>query len=63
MESFTVLDNCPEASELVDYLQASAEKVRARLSRDLHDELGGLLVSAVMDVTFAEQALPLDDRL
>jgi signal transduction histidine kinase len=63
MESFTVLDNCPDASELVDYLHASAEVVRARLSRDLHDELGGLLVSAVMDVTFAEQALPIDDRL
>jgi signal transduction histidine kinase len=63
MEPITVLENCPDASELVDYLQASMEEAHARLSRDLHDEMGGLLVSAVMDVSFAEQALPIDDRL
>jgi signal transduction histidine kinase len=63
MDSFAPLESCPDANELVAYLHASAEKVHARLSRQLHDEMGGLLVSAVMDVSFAEQALPNDDRL
>src|ERR1700689_1587309 len=63
MESFAPLDSCPDANELVAYVHASAEKVHARLSRQLHDEMGGLLVSAVMDVSFAEQTLPNDDRL
>jgi signal transduction histidine kinase len=63
MEFFAPFNSCPDAYEMVAYLHASAEKIRARLSRELHDEMGGLLVSAVMDVAFAEQALPNDDRL
>jgi signal transduction histidine kinase len=63
MESITPLKSCPDPSEMVAYLHASAEKMHARLSRELHDDMGGLLVSAVMDVSFAEQALPADDRL
>lgn len=63
MESFAPLDACPDANEMVTYLQTSAEKARAFLSRELHDEMGGLLVSAVMDIAFAEQALPIDSHL
>ena len=63
MELFAPVDNCPDANDMVSYLQTSAEEVRTSLSRKLHDELGGLLVSAVMDIGFGEQALPADDPL
>jgi signal transduction histidine kinase len=63
MESLAPVDNCPDANDLVSYLQASAEEVRTSLSRKLHDEVGGLLVSAVIDISLAEQALPADDPL
>ena len=52
-----------DANEVIAYLQAVEEKYRAGLSRELHDEMGGLLVAAAMDVGFAEQALAQDDRL
>lgn len=44
-----------ELSELSNHLQAVREEEKARLARDLHDELGGILVSAKMDVAWAEQ--------
>jgi signal transduction histidine kinase len=37
--------------------ESNAEKEKIRLSRALHDELGGLLVAAAMDVSWAEQHL------
>ena len=40
--------------ELVDYLLAIREDERVALARTIHDELGGLLVSARMDVGWAE---------
>lgn len=48
---------------MVDHLQVSLENARGSLSRQLHDEMGGMLVSAVMDVAFAEQNIPIDDQL
>jgi signal transduction histidine kinase len=57
------LANCPDTQQLVEYLQGLAESERVSLSRELHDELGGLLVSVVMDVAFAEQNLQIDDKL
>jgi len=54
------LTNFPGAQEMVEYLHESAEHFRASLSRELHDELGGLLVSVVMDVAFVEQHLETD---
>ncbi|MBV9620094.1 MAG: CHASE3 domain-containing protein [Gammaproteobacteria bacterium] len=48
-------------SELSTQLQSVAEQERAALSRELHDELGGLLVAARMDVTWLEQHLSSDD--
>jgi signal transduction histidine kinase len=35
--------------------EATVENAKAQLSRSLHDDLGGLLVSAVMDSAWAEQ--------
>jgi signal transduction histidine kinase len=55
--------NGPDDNEMVDYLQRSAEADRASLSRELHDELGGLLVSVIMEIGFAEQTLPIHEDL
>jgi len=42
-------------TELSNYLQNVREEERAKLARDIHDELGGILVSAKMDVGWAEE--------
>jgi signal transduction histidine kinase len=63
MDSINPLDGGPDATELIAYLQASAEKTRAYFSRELHGELGGLLVAVALDIAFVEQALPHDDQL
>src|ERR1700722_4622615 len=42
-------------SALVTHIQASIESHKASLARELHDELGGLMVAAVMDVAWAEE--------
>jgi signal transduction histidine kinase len=39
-----------ELSELSNHLQDVREEEKAKLARDIHDELGGILVSAKMDV-------------
>ncbi len=41
-----------ELSELSDYLHEVSEKEKSRLARDIHDELGSILVSAKMDVSW-----------
>ncbi len=46
-----------DLSDLSTQLQSVAEKERAALSRELHDELGGLLVAARMDVSWLEDKL------
>ena len=43
-----------QLSAFVDYLQAAREDQRVALARRIHDELGGLLVSAAMDLGWAE---------
>jgi signal transduction histidine kinase len=43
------------ASSLIEHIQGVMEHQKAMLARDLHDELGGLLVGAVMDLAWAEQ--------
>ncbi len=45
----------PAASSLIAHLQGVMEHQKALLARELHDELGGLLVGAVMDLAWAEQ--------
>ena len=46
-----------ELIELSTHLQNVAEHEKANLARELHDELGGLLVGARMDISWAEQHL------
>jgi signal transduction histidine kinase len=56
-----VLDRTRELVELSTHLQSVAEREKASLARELHDELGGLLVGARMDISWAEQHLAKDD--
>jgi len=44
-----------ELFELSNHLQVVREEEKSRLARDIHDELGGILVSAKMDVSWAEE--------
>lgn len=44
-----------ELSELSTYLQTVREEEKYRLARDIHDELGSILVGAKMDVAWAAQ--------
>jgi len=50
-----------ELSELSTHLQSLAEKEKSALSRELHDELGGLLVAARMDLSWLEDHLKPQD--
>jgi signal transduction histidine kinase len=50
-----------ELVELSTHLQNVSEREKAVLARELHDELGGLLVGARMDLSWAEQHLARDD--
>jgi signal transduction histidine kinase len=50
-----------ELSDLSTHLQSLAEKEKSALSRELHDELGGLLVAARMDLSWLEDRLKTDD--
>jgi signal transduction histidine kinase len=43
-----------ELSSLSSYLQSSSEREKGRLARDLHDELGGILTSAKIDIAWLE---------
>ncbi len=49
-----VADRTEELSALSIYLQSSSEHEKARLARDLHDELGGILTSAKIDIAWLE---------
>lgn len=50
-----------ELVELSTHLQNVSEREKASLARELHDELGGLLVGARMDISWAEQHLTKDN--
>jgi signal transduction histidine kinase len=56
-----VEDRTRELVELSTHLQNVAEREKASLARELHDELGGLLVGARMDISWAEQHLAKND--
>jgi len=47
-----------ELSTLSSHLQQLAEKERACLARELHDELGGLLIAVKMDVSWLHKRWP-----
>ena len=46
-----------ELSELSNYLQSVREDEKARIARELHDEMGGILVGAKMDVAAVQKAV------
>jgi signal transduction histidine kinase len=50
-----------ELVELSTHLQSVAEREKFKLARELHDELGGLLVGARMDISWAQQHLADED--
>ena len=52
-----VAERTRELAELSTHLQSVSEREKAGLARELHDELGGLLVGARMDISWAEQHL------
>jgi signal transduction histidine kinase len=55
-----------ELSDLSTHLQAFTEKEKAELARHLHDELGGLLTAAKMDLSWMQSRLkdpPIEQRL
>jgi signal transduction histidine kinase len=52
----------PDPIEMVQHLQADAEMHRNVLSRALHDELGGLMISAFMDLASAEKDTRLNKK-
>jgi signal transduction histidine kinase len=57
----TTNSSAPEKSDpngLATYLQLIAEQERSELTRQLHDNLGGLLVAALMDVAWTQMHLP-----
>ena len=41
--------------DLYDHMESVSESGKAHLARALHDDLGGLLVGAIMDLAWAEQ--------
>ncbi len=49
-----VRDRTAELSDLSSYLLAVAEQEKAELARNLHDELGGLLIAAKMDLAWLQ---------
>ena len=50
-----------ELTALSTHLQGVSEQEKSALSRELHDELGGLLVAARMDLSWLQQRLPTTD--
>ncbi|MFO1304011.1 MAG: CHASE3 domain-containing protein [Burkholderiales bacterium] len=52
-----VEDRTAELSELSSYLQRVREDEKSKLARDIHDELGGILVSAKMDIAWVDERM------
>jgi signal transduction histidine kinase len=50
-----------DLAALSTHLQEISEQEKSALSRELHDELGGLLVSARMDLSWLQQRMPSND--
>jgi signal transduction histidine kinase len=50
-----------ELAALSTHLQTVAEEERSALARELHDELGSLLVAARMDLSWLQRKLPTED--
>jgi signal transduction histidine kinase len=48
-------DRIPSVPGLISYIQSVTEREKAVLARELHDELGGLLVAASMDLAWLDK--------
>lgn len=57
----TVVDRTAELTELSHFLQRVQEDERARLAREIHDELGGTLAAAKIDLQMLSSKLPQGD--
>ena len=53
-ERSAAAEGAPKSNQLASHLQASIESERSQLTRQLHDDLGGMLVGALMDVAWVE---------
>jgi signal transduction histidine kinase len=53
-----VAERTQELAHLSTHLQSVAEREKYALARELHDELGGLLVASRMDLSWVEQHAP-----
>jgi signal transduction histidine kinase len=58
-----VIQDDAHLNEFIDYLHAAREDQRVALARRIHDELGGLLVAAAMDLGWAESHLSSADMV
>lgn len=47
-----------DSNGLATYLQSTAEREKSELTRRLHDDLGGLMVAALMDVAWTQTQFP-----
>jgi signal transduction histidine kinase len=56
-----VAERTRELTALSTHLQEVSEQEKSALARELHDELGGLLVAARMDLSWLQQRLPTSD--
>ena len=56
-----VLERTAEITELSHYLQRLQEDEKARIAREIHDELGGTLAAAKIDLQMLANRLPEDD--
>jgi signal transduction histidine kinase len=52
-----VEERTAQLSDLSNHLQDVREEEKSKLARDIHDELGGILVSAKMDVAWVQERL------
>lgn len=52
-----VEERTAELTELSNHLQSLREEEKSKLARELHDELGGILVSAKMDVAWLRERI------
>ena len=57
-----VLDRTARLSALSEYLQTQSEREKAKLARELHDELGSILTPAKMDVNWLQGRLEGDPQ-
>jgi signal transduction histidine kinase len=53
-------DRIPSVPGLISYIQSVTEREKAVLARELHDELGGLLVAASMDLSWLDKRFAAD---